>query len=170
MSKGLPRSLARGSRQRQELVKKRITFDETITITDPGGAAGYGTVTLYPLPEGQILFLGAQANVTLTKQDANIGDTFAGDYALGTASATDSTLDGNEVNLAPSTAYGPASSGVDTGPLASTASEGGLVLDNTGGSASLKLNMLVDDADITSDGDVRVQGELFLVYTVLGDD
>lgn len=174
MGKGLPRSLARGDKIKQELVKERVAIsDVSITVSATSTANGFGSAVIGDFPEGNILFLGAIAYIQFagSGSDANLVDTWSGDYSMADAPLADATIDADaERNIIYNTGIGPATAeaigrtrGERTGPF---------MLDNTDGSLEINLNLTIDAADITDDTSVEItaNGELFLAYIVLGDD
>lgn len=170
MGKGLPRS-----RRHPSPFAPAIRLDQSfeVTLDNLDGATGvaWETAPIGDFPAGNILILGAVLNATMTKDTANIIDAFNGDFSVGTTATTDTTLDGTDVDVIPSTATGTASGGSRVIRGASTASVGGTVFDNTDGSLELNLNVLIDDASIDADDQsVTVAGTLHLVYAILGDD
>lgn len=172
MGKGLPYSSKRGKAETQEIIKQRIAFTgKSISVAGTSGV-GWGTVVIGDLPEGNVLFLGAIAYVTFTgPTSASLGDTWNGDWAIGTAPTGDATLNGSEVNLIPSTPTVVAVSEVSTGNRGiSTTTETGAILDNTDGSLEFNLNLLVDDADISGTVAITAAGFLEIAYIMMGDD
>jgi len=149
-----------------------LVKDLPVTVTSTGAAVGFGTVVAGDILEGNVLFLGATAYLTLAGSgaDANLVDTWNGDFAIGTAPDADGSLAGAEVDLLPSTAVGPAVAEVSPRTRAANAVQA--MFDNTDGSLEVNLNVLIDAADITDDQSVilTVNGEIELVYMVLGDD
>jgi hypothetical protein len=121
------------------------------------------------LPAGNILILGAVSYVQITEASAGITATFDGDVSIGSTPTADVTLAGTDVDIMPSTPLGAATSSVSPrvrGVLAAP-----FTLDNTDGSAELNLNVLIDDAAISADDAVAsAVVDLFLLYSVLGDD
>jgi hypothetical protein len=174
--KGLPRSMARGAAQRQEIIKQTINMNAVaVSVTSVSTAVGFGTVAVGGFPEGNILFLGAVAYLSLAGPggSANLVDTWNGDFAFGTAPTADVTLSGAEVDLIPSTSTTVAVAEVSPTTRAShAAAVAGTVYDNTDGSLEINLNVLVDAADISDDVTVAMTatGVLHLAYIVLGDD
>lgn len=172
MTKGLPRSLSRGPKAQQELIKERVSISGTVTVSATGAAIGFGSLTIADFPEGNILLLGATSYVTLSGSgsDANLADTWEGDYGIGSTPAADATITGADVDVIPSTALAAATAEVSPTTRSSNATS--LILDNTDGSLELNLNVLIDAADITDDEsvDLTAAGSLDIAYTVLGDD
>lgn len=172
MTKGLPRSLSRGPRARQEIVKQRIAVDTTVTVAAVSTAIGFGSAVVGGLPEGNLLLLGVVANLAFagSGSDANLVDDWEGDFGLGSTPADDATISGTDVDLIASTAIGPAT-GEAIGTVRAT-NASSAILDNTADDLEMNLNLLVDAADITDDAsvDITVTGDIWVVYTVLGDD
>jgi hypothetical protein len=116
------------------------------------------------LPEGNILFLGAVAYVTVSDPDGDlVAADFEGDFAIGTAATVDGDFgDAGEANIIPTTALAAATAGVS--PRTRQTNVTPLVLDNTAGDMELHLNLLIDDADIAAAAALRARGELHMVY------
>lgn len=166
--KGLPRSLSRGSLNRQEIVKARFAASTTLVVNGASGV-GFGAIELGSLPQGNIMLLGAVAYITATEASAGITDTWSGDFGLGTTVASDATLTGADIDIIPSTPIGPAVAGAS--PRTRGASTTQVMLDNTDGSLEINFSLLVDDANISAAGvNVTVEYEVILLYSVLGDD
>lgn len=170
MSKGLPRSLSRASGTAAAQRTSVITVRDKVLTVDGATGVGFGSVVIGDFKEGNILFLGAVANMQFTgPTDAGLVDTWAGDFGVGTTPAGDATITGTDVDLIASTAIAAATaeaSPVTRGELAGVA-----ILDNTDGSLEMNLNLLIDDANISADDiDITVNGELYIMYAVLGDD
>ncbi len=178
MAKGLPRSLASAPKIKAQIVKETLVVDAgSVTLTeDAGGQPAWATLVVGGLPEGNILFLGATAYFTFSGSgaDADLGDTWAGDYALGTAPSTDDTtpIAGAQEDLISTGAIAAATAEVSPRTRnVSIPAETGVIIDNTGNTLELNLNILVDAADITGDDSVlTIDGEVIISYIVLGDD
>lgn len=170
MGKGLPRSLSRGDAAQHSVVKRTFTVDSLAISVDGATGVGWGTAVLGDLPEGNILLLGATSYLTFTgPTSASLGDTWQGDYAIGSAPTADATLSGSEVDVIPLTAIAAATAEVS--PRTRGANATAVLLDNTDGSLELNLQLLIDDADISADGiAMTADGEVMLAYIVLGDD
>lgn len=172
--KGLKRSLMRGGHlTKQNVTRHKIVVkDLSVTVSATGAAVGFGTVVAGDIPEGNVLFLGATCYMTLagSGSDANLVDTWNGDFAVGSAPDADGSLAGAEVDVIPSTSIGPAVAEVSPRTRGANATQ--IMLDNTDGSLEINLNVLIDAADITDDQSVilTVNGEIELCYIVLGDD
>lgn len=172
MPKGLPKSLSRGETVRQSIIKKRIAVNTTVTVSATGAAIGFGSAVLEGLPECYIGLLGAVGRFSFSGSgsDANLVDTWSGDFGVGTTPADDATITGNDVDVLPSTPIGAATAEVIATQLAANA--GTDLIDNTSGTRELNLNLLIDAANITDDEsvDITVEGTLELVFITLGDD
>ncbi|WBQ35338.1 hypothetical protein [Pseudomonas phage pPA-3099-2aT.3] len=169
--KGLQRSLSRGSPARQDVVKQVVKVNKLAIQVDGATGVGFGSAVIGGLPEGNILFLGAVAYMQFTKAASATGiqATFDGDYGIGTTPASDATITDTDVDIIASTALGAATAGVSPRARGTNATQA--IFDNTDGSLELNLNLLIDDANISADDqDLTVSGELYIVYSVLGDD
>lgn len=170
VSKGLPRSLARGGAK--SLLRKHLVSlkNVEVTVSATGSAVGFGTAVIGDLPEGNLLVLGAVAYIQATSADADIGATWDGDYSIGSAPTADVTLSGAEVDIIPSSAFGAASA--KASPVARGANATAVMLNNTDGSLELNLNFLVDAANIADDSSAVfvVNGVVEIVYGVMLDD
>ncbi len=178
MAKGLPRSHAAGDKSKAPINRDVFVVKaQTVTLTeDAGGQPAWATLIVGDFPEGNILFLGAVAYFTFTGPggDADLGDTWQGDFGVGTTPTTDDTdplattfedIVGETPIAAATAEVSPRTRGV------STDGEAGVMYDNTDGSLELNLNILVDAADITGDDSTLViDGELYVSYVVLGND
>jgi hypothetical protein len=168
--KGLPRSNSRGPVQKQELIKQCLMVRNVALNVDGAAGVGFGTVVVGDLPEGNILFLGGTAYITVSKVvAAGVIDTFTGNYSLGSAPTADATLSGAEIDLIPSTVLAAATGGVS--PRTRAAQPAQAILDNTDGSLEINLNVLIDDASISANGQsMSVSGDICLLYAILLDD
>lgn len=169
MAKGLPRTMSRGKATSQEIIKQTLRINTAISV-DGATGVGFGTAVIGGFPEGNILILGAVSYVKITKDSTATGiqATFDGDYSIGSAPTADVTLSGAEVDIIPSTALGAATSGVSPNVRGSNATQ--VMLNNNDGSLELNLNLLIDDANISADDQlVTATGELYILYSVLGD-
>jgi len=171
MGKGLKRSLGgiAAQPQQQTVIKQRVALRNVSITVNGATGVGFGTAVIGDLPEGNILILGAVANLIFTGPGTGHTATFNGDFAIGSAPTADATLNGAEVDIVPSTALGPAVANVT--PLTRGAGATVAMLDNTDNSLELNLQMLVDDADISANGVIfTVTGDLVLLYSVMLDD
>lgn len=178
MAKGLPRSHAHANKSVAPINRDVFVIKaKTVTLTeDAGGQPAWATLIVGDFPEGNILFLGAVAYFTFAGSgaDGDLADTWEGDFAVGTTPSTDDTtplattmddITATQAIPAATAEVSPRARGV------SLVADTGLIYNNTDGSLELNLNMLVDAADISGDDSVlTIDGELYIVYVVLGDD
>ena len=173
MAKGLIRSLSRGVEVDQKIVKRTIAISESIDITGVDATVDAGSVKIGNLPSGNILLLGAVANVAVSAgADAHVIDNWGGDYGIGTVANADVDLaDATDDNIIPSTALtaGAADKDAQSTRGVSTATEQ-VIIDNTDGSGDLYVNLLIDDNVITDTeaGTFAITGTLDIAYIVLG--
>ena len=174
MGKGLKRSMKMGaSPANHTIIKHRVAVSDLAVSTLGATGVGWGTAVMGDLPEGNILFLGAVSYMTFSGQtDANLGDTWAGDYGIGTTPADDATISAADVDIIQSTALAAATAEVSPRTRGvHLLADSGDVLDNTDGSLELNLNLLIDDADIGADSIVLLAtGEVEILFAVLLDD
>jgi hypothetical protein len=194
MAKGLPYSTARRQAQSStaagssavstidvvqsasvSVQKTVLTLTDTeITLTDNAGVVAYGGLKVYDFPAGHVLFLGAMADLTMTKSSAGVNADWDGDFSLGTVTATNNaTLSSTEASFIPSTATPQASSGATTAKGASTSTEAGTVFDGSATATDVYLNFLVDDADHDVTGtacNLIANGTITLHWINLGDN
>lgn len=171
MPKGLLRSLSRGPQSLQKVVTERLMLNEELTFTGSTGAAVEATAPIAGLPEGNILLLGAVANLTFTgPTSADLADDFQGDYGLGTTPANDNTITGTDVDIIGSTAIAAASSEVSANNRGTNATQA--IINNTAGAGEVNLNVLLDADEVANGQDVvvTVTGPVDIAYIVLGDD
>jgi hypothetical protein len=171
MGKGLPYSIGRGPAANAPIKKKTIALrDLAINVSATSTAVGWGTAVISDFEQGNILFLGAVANLQFTTADTDASATWDGDYSIGTTPTADNTLSSTDANIVGSTAIGAATARVS--PVARGTGSTLAIFDNTDGSLEINLNMLIDAANITDDTTVNltVDGELYIAYIVLGDD
>tara|TARA_R110000851_G_scaffold268071_2_gene420685 strand:+ start:15764 stop:16291 length:528 start_codon:yes stop_codon:yes gene_type:complete len=175
MSKGFPRSLGRQNKAVAATVKDTIVLDgKTVTVTSVAAAIGFGSLQIHDFPEGNILVHGIAGTIGFAGSgaDANLADTWEGDFGIGTTPAADATITGADVDIVASTASGAATAEVIAPARIASALAAALMLDNTDGSLELNLNVLIDAADIVDDESVvlTLSGTLQIAYVVLGDD
>lgn len=171
MGKGLPRSMRNAVGERAQVVRK-ITIpmrDVPITV-DGASGVGFGNAVIGDFPQGNILFLGAVSYLQVSiVTAAGVQATFDGDYAIGTTPTADATLSGTEVNIVASAPLGAATAGVS--PVARSTGVTAAIFDNTDDSLELNCGVLIDDANISANGQIlKLNGYIDLAYAVLGDD
>lgn len=145
-----------------------------ITISDDAGVAQYGGVKVYDFPEGMLCTLGAVIDGSLTGY-ASLIDTFDGDVALGTATATTgATLTGTEADILQSVALTQAVSEVancDAQSVATALTESGARWhDGTATAKDMYLNFVIDDNAAHGAGTATFTGTISFVWMILGDN
>jgi hypothetical protein len=167
MGKGLPRSMSRGAARLQEMIKQEIRIKDLQIEVDGATGIGWGTVVVGDLPAGTIFLLGAVSRMQFRgPTSANLVDTWTGNYAFGSAPTADSTLNGAEVDIIPSTAISAATA--ELSPVTRGASTALSILNNENGSLEINLGLLIADASIDgNDIMMSANGTLTLLYSVL---
>jgi hypothetical protein len=169
--KGLIRSLSRGPAQKQVVRKHLVRVDQTFLITGATGVAQFATGVIGGLPEGNLLLLGAVGYVGFAGPggSADLAEAWEGDYAVGTTATADTTLDGTDVDVLPSTALVAAA---EVAPETRAANAVQAILDNTDGSLELNLNFQIDADEVANGQEVaiRATGVVEVLYSVLLDD
>lgn len=152
-----------------------LTFVNTpVPLVDEAGVVAYGGLKVYDFPIGRILWLGAVADLALTKSSTGVNANWDGDVGLGTVTATnDNALATTEQNLIPTTATPQAVAGATTADCQSTATESGTIHDGSSTAIDAFLNLLVDDADhdvTTTPCNLIVNGTITMSWANLGDN
>ncbi len=170
MAKGLPRSLSRADRGKRDIVKERIYLDAQTLTVDGATGVGFGSLQIGVLPEGNVYLLGAKVeSLVITGSGTGHTATFDGDFGIGTTPASDGTITGADVNFVASTALGAATANVS--PTLDAQNVTPAFIDATAGNLGLYLNLLIDDAAISADDvNFSLTGEVWIVYTLMGDD
>lgn len=182
--KGLPRSLANalanGFFKTASPVKEiKLKLDGSVTITNPTGAPGYGSIDFSELlPEKNMILLGIvveSLSFDGSKDDegaaqTSLTATWEGDYAFGSAANADADLtDANDYARVGASGGSPIPAAVSR--VASIAARKVQYknenLDNSAGNQGLFLNFMIDDVSISADAYVTVEGELTLYYIPL---
>lgn len=146
----------------------------TIAMSDDAGVAQYGGVKVYDFPAGMLCILGAVIDGSFTGY-ASLIDTFDGDVALGTVTATTgNTLTSTEANILQSTALTQAVDEVancDAQSIATALTESGARwLDGTATAIDMFLNFLVDDNAAHGTGNASFTGTIEFIWMILGDN
>ena len=144
-----------------------------IAISDDAGVAQYGGVQVYDFPVGLLMTLGAVIDGSLTGY-ASLIDTFDGDVALGTATATTgTTLTGTEADILQSTALTQAVGEVANCDAVSAATalteSGARWLDGTATAKDAFLNFVIDDNAAHGAGTATFTGTVTITWINLGD-
>ncbi len=173
MTKGLARSLARGRQTDRKGAIRRHTIAlsaESMTV-DGAAGAGDGQLVAGQFPEGNIVFISAVAYLQFAGPtgDADLADTWEGDFSVGTTADSGDDLTGTDANIIGSTALAAATAEVS--PRTRSTGVTQAIFDNTDGSLEVNVNLLVDDGDISADGIAfTVTGEIELLYSMVLDD
>lgn len=172
MAKGYPRGLAHASSNDIPMRRKRVFFDTVVTVNAAGAAVAWGTVNLGSMPEGYLKMVGAVIRTGFDGTDqADLIAAWNGDFSVGSNPTADNDLtDAGEADIIPSTATTVAAAKVS--PEKVTPNITDVLIDNTANDKEFNLNVLVDAASITDDGDadIKIQGVLEFNYIKLLDD
>lgn len=145
--------------------KMRLTL--TNVLVSVADADDYGSAELCTLPDSNLVFMGAEANLTLTKDGTGYIATTDLDVALGTSAASNITLSGAMLNILPK-------QDVDADSLTPSLANHGLaatpVLTGVLDGATNKIYLNVSGPTETSqNGSVTVSGTVDLFYVDLGN-
>lgn len=151
--------------------KTVLTLTSTpVVLADEAGVVAYGGLKVYDFPAGNILVLGAVADLDIVKSSAGVNNDFDGDVGVGTVTASNNnSLSSTEQNIIGTTSTPQAVSGATT---ANCRSADTVTLDGTTTPADVFLNFLVDDADHNVGGtpcNIVVTGTMTLHWINLGD-
>lgn len=168
--KGLFRSLGRGSPALAPVSKKQFPIVNVPLTVSGATGNGFGTAVIGDFPEGNILLLGAIAYVQFSTASATVTATWTGSYAIGSAPNADADLtDATDFDIIPAVTLAAATAKLS--PIGRGAQPAQAILDNTDGSLELNLNLLIDDATVSADGNAVVaNGFVEVLYSVMGDD
>ncbi len=172
MTKGLQRSLKRGSKSSSAIVKDVLDLTGVrLTVSAAGAGIAFGSTTIGGFPEGNILIHGIGGTVGFDGNGTgNVSATWEGDFGIGTTPADDATITGTDVDILASKAIGPATLELIDPARHVEAGQG--MFDNTDGTLEINLNLLIDAADFF-DGQsehMTLAGLLEISYVVLGND
>ncbi len=173
MVKGLARSISRGGALQQAVTKLTIPLvNAPVSIVAVSSAIGFGTFVAAGLPQAHLKIMAVAIDIILAGSgaDANLVDTWEGDFAVGTTPMSDATISTGDEDLITETATGAATDEVS--PRVVVADGVDLVLDNTAGDLEVNLNVLVDAADITDDETVvlTATGVIEITFITMLDD
>lgn len=160
------------------IVQVKITLNASpISISDDAGVAQYGGMKIYDFPEGMLLTLGAVVDGSISPKatSGTIIDTFDGDVAIGTVTATTgATLTSTEADILQSVALTQAVAGVancDAQSVATALTESGARwLDGTATAKDAYLNFVIDDDASHTAAVGTVTAVVYLTYLMLGDN
>ena len=176
-------TVTRANEANPGVVIETFTFvNEAVVASDIAGVTGKATLQLdtlvpdivAPFPEGRVFFFHANMDLVVTLSSLCIDVDAAGDVGLGTAEADDGAtpLATTEQNLIPNNAITFVAA-AETIQVGSTATENGVVLDNTAGAMEVWLNFLIDDADqdiTVTPCNMILNGTISYAYMKIGDD
>lgn len=147
--------------------------DTPVVMADNAGVVAFGSLKIFDFPEGDINFLGATADLVVTKSSAGVNADWDGDFSIGSVAANNgATLATTEQDMIPTTATPQAVAGATTAKGKSTSTEGAKIFDGTATALDAYLNVLVDDADHDVTGtpcNLIFNGKITLTYLQLGD-
>lgn len=143
-----------------------------IAIADDAAVAQYGGVKVYDFPAGHVVTLGAVINGALTGY-ASLIDTFDGDVALGSATATTgATLTGTEADILQSTALTQAVAEVancDAASIATALTESGARWFADSAALDMFLNFVIDDNAAHGAGTATFTGTIVFPWINMGN-
>lgn len=147
---------------------QKATFTVAAVVASVADANDYGSAALVTLPDSNIMVLGCEVDLTLTKDGTGYIATTDLDVALGTAAASNTTLSGTMLNILPK-------QDVDADSLTPTVQIHGLaatpVLTGIVDGASNIIYFNVSGPTETSeDATVTVDGSVYLYYIDLGNE
>lgn len=168
------RNLTETSAENYNAVHQTIlTFkNAALSFVDDAVSVTYGSLEVYDFPRGNLLILGATANLTATNSDGNLASTFGSKFSIGTAAAADDgTLTGTEANLIASVTASAAVASVATWKGKNTAAIAPIDgTTNSGSAQKVFINTLPTYGDTTASGTLKVNGTLTLTWANLGDE
>lgn len=155
--------------------RTRFVFrDFKLALVDNAGVSAHVEQKLYTFPEGLLFVKGWVANLTILRDQIGatngVSATWSGIVGLGSVQSDGTaTLTSTEVDYIGSTAVGPAVAGqLTAGAVGVAAAQ----LNDTGGAASVWLNLLVNDADqdvTTNPASLILNGEIVVNWELIGD-
>lgn len=151
-----------------------LTLDDVVmALTDVASTVAYTALKVYDFPAGAFLFLGATADLVITKDAAGVNDDWDGDFSLGTVTASNNnSLSSTEADLIPSTQTPQAQSGATTAKGQTTTALSSVIFDGTSVPKDAFLNILVDDGDqdtTATPTNLVVSGTITITWANLGD-
>lgn len=148
------------------LIKKSVLTLSNVEITiDGSGGVGWGTALLATFPVGIVQIHGIAVTDLLLTPVTGVDADAAGNFSVGSAATTDSTLSGTDANMVASTAIADISAVTDAVGVA------GLGLNGTAAASTINLNMNIADADVgSSTYACTVSGKVVVIWSYLGND
>lgn len=152
-----------------------VQFDKVVPFSNVGGAVEFASVVLAGLPVANLQMLGGLLHIEAFEStaQANIIDTFAITYSLGSAPTVDNTLATTEIDLLTAKTLAAATGGVSPhgkntldglSTVAGAISTAPGYIDNTAGDKEVNLNMTLPDNNVSGVGSLRVRGSLRFAY------
>ncbi len=136
--------------------------DVSIAIAE-GSTAEYGSQKIFTFPAGPIKLLGVSINLTAAAL-VNFSGTGVGDFALGSAAASDQVLAGTDLT------WSTDSAAMTVTTVASDLHDQGEIIalyDGTSTPGPVYLNLTMDNGEST--GTIIVNGTITLIWANLGD-
>ncbi len=139
-----------------QLHVERLTFVNTpIVLADNAGVVAYGGLKVFDFPVGLITIFGATLDLALTKSSAGVNDTWDGDIAVGTVTATNAAAPmlTTQANIIPNTATPQAVGGVTTGDAVSVVAAPAALTDSSSGTDDGTIEALPNPTDAPASAD-----------------
>lgn len=141
-----------------------LTVDDVSLTIDGSSGAGWGTAQIGVFPEGRIIVLGVTVDgMTITPDGEDLDSDGEGDFALGTTGTSDSTIDGTDVNLCPSTSM------VSVTNVVNSALAADMQADGTTTPVPIYANFIMDDDDVAALSTNTFDAVVTISYVNLGD-
>ena len=164
-------SITRKSEQFGAFNYTKLTLDN-VPQTVVNGTEYQGT-KIYTFPEGRILVLGCTATLrqkTTSALASTLNASSTGAIALGTATASSTTLATTMVNLLPSTAFTSSATINTPGTAVSAALASSAQFDGTTTAIPVYLNTAyATTTDVDGDATQTISGTINLIWVYLGD-
>lgn len=148
------------------MIKKSVlTLDEVPITIDGSGGVGWGTALLATFPVGIVQIHAIAVTDLILNRITGVDADAAGNFSVGSAATSDSTLSGTDANMVASTAIANVANAVDAAGVA------GLGLDGTASAATINLNMNIADADVgSSTYACTLDGKVTVIWSYVGND
>jgi hypothetical protein len=168
--KGMPRALSRAKSNGLPVTSVETVALVNLAISVADGAPGFGNVAIANLPKGDLVLLGAMAELQFTSASGTIINAWTGTYSVGTVgTANNQVTDPGEATIIQATTISAATLKVspETRGVHAIANSG-LSVNNQAGTTQLFLNLLVDDASISGAAAFTVTGKVRFAFANLG--
>ncbi len=140
-----------------------LTLTDVAIAIAEGSTAEYGSALIFTFPQGAIKLIGVSINLTAVAT-ANFSGTGLGDFALGSAAASDQVLAGTDLTWSTDSA---AMTVTDAGTDLEDEGEIVALYDGTSTPGPVYLNLTMDNGEST--GTITVNGTITLTWANLGD-